>query len=273
MAGLRKKHLFRDARKGKTYKKVPKTVRTFVKREIVKHEQAQNVVATSWGYTSSTLMPVKTQNVTLLCNPASPSISLGDAIGIPSAPSGGYSQLIPCGRVTDYMRWNSIHIKMQVGHGGQLARPTTTFRVILYIDKMCKATQPNVNQIVDPSDYVYGVYNTASVDFAKRFKILYDKTYTLVPKNTLGISGSPGATTNSSDCVNIDIKKKLNVITDYSRGTPSAGNYTNIDSGAICLGLMSDDAGTYGSPIQLDYLNMAVNLEGEAYAGRGMRKV
>lgn len=285
MAGGRIKNLFKSARKGKrATTRVPKAVKAYVHKEFKKEEGKVNQVVTWYNNNAVTLLGYAGTPITVLVNGSTPNTSstnygLTDntynQYGLAPTISGGngFLALQPMVRGSDYMRMVRFHAKGQfqylLNQGTAAANPLT-LRIILYVDKMCKASLPSASQVLDTSDSVYSVYNTSNVDFAKRFKILYDKTMTM-PKNHTVPQTAGGATIASLASYNWELKKKLNFITAYNRNY--TGSYSDIDSGALCLAFISDDGQTGGVPNTWQFMNMSITLEAEQYSGRGIRKI
>lgn len=197
-------------------------------------------------------------NYTALLNPASPGAVQADLALTMGAPSSNFATCSAMPRAGDVMKMKKIHIKGFVFPTSSL--PIDDFvRIILYVDKNSKANQPNVNQVVDGNDSTWSVYNNVNVDFKNRFRILADKLLHVVNKQTTAYSAGVLVTTGNSSPntkVSFEIIANLNYLADYSRNT--LGTYADMDSGALCLGLVTNASDSHQYTLVYGY-----NLEYE----------
>jgi hypothetical protein len=118
------------------------------------------------------------------------------------------------------------------------------FRVILYVDKMSKAGQPNINMVLDQEDNVQSVYNNVNVDQRRRFTVLVDKTMKL--ENRQAIAFNPTVNTpvvTDPPLTFWEIKKKLNFTSNVNRA--NQGLYSDFDTGQLVLGIVQDNINTF----------------------------
>lgn len=118
---------------------------------------------------------------------------------------------------------------------------------------MMKATQPIVNQVYDSDDSTVSVYNNVNSDFKGRFRVLWEKLIHVktlsTPAYASGVLSTAATNTTPGPQFYFEVKKKLNFLSDYSRG--NAGTYADFDSGALVLGVLTSTGSTL--PYQLKY--------------------
>lgn len=227
--------------------KVSKAVKTFVKSQVEKSTLGyiMNVNATSTNYPYFG----GPGSCTVLLNNLSPTVAPADsAVNMGSIGGTGYNVFMqnnPGPRQGDIIKNRYIHIRGILSPDSNASPVDDIIRILLFVDKQCKAGQPNVNQVLDQTDCVESSYNNTNIDFKKRFTILYDKTHRLTsiatPLYTNGVLDTTGNTL-FPPMKFIEIKKKLNFTTDYSRA--SGGTFADMDTGALCLGFV-----TVGHPL------------------------
>lgn len=101
---------------------------------------------------------------------------------------------------------------------GDSAAVVNHVRLVVVQDKQANGAAPSWTDIYDSNLY-YSLRNLAK---KQRFKILWDKTYTLV-----GNSSAPQDTTSK----HVQMYKKVNIQTDYNSG--NAGTVADIDKNSI----------------------------------------
>lgn len=229
-------------------KAVPKSVTVYVKKEIKKEERKEiiSVNTLTWAAAGSgNTFAAGASYCRTLLNPA---IYMGGATN--SRDSGSIMttlsgttpydfQTSTTYRMTDYLKFRSMHLRI---HGYTPSTQMTRIRVLIVLAKMNRGSAVALENILLPSA-TYGtiasVYNTNAVDWAKRYTIMYDKVHVVNADQTPAYSAN-----NLTNLVAenpsyfIEIKKKLNIVTNYGLG--NSGAVADIDDGALYLYCLSD---------------------------------
>lgn len=131
-------------------------------------------------------------------------------------------------RIGHRFRNKFVEVRIQLGYvGGNQAQ--CSVRAMLYIDKNPRG---QANPIFGGTTPWTDSVRDFQGDNQHNFKVLYDKTYDCSSQKYI---------------INIVIKKKLNFISDSSRG--NTGTYTDQDTGALYLLLFTNNQYTAGNAI------------------------
>lgn len=215
-------------------------IKKIVKKEEIKGTPAYicNVRSSAFAYTSIAGTP----STYLLFNTGGSATTPQDSAVQMLAQSSGFAQASPCYRPASNILIRRIHIRCNSYVPSLVSQPNARFRVILFVDKMPEASQPNVLRVLDQDDSISSVYNDVNIDFKKRFRIISDKMHHIqqvsVPTYNNGainlLSG------NSAQAANTfwEIKKTINMRCNVNRA--GAGLFSDYDSGQLCIGIVND---------------------------------
>ncbi len=123
-----------------------------------------------------------------------------------------------------------------------------TVRVIMYLDKQANGATATVANILAP-DSTYQSYN--NLQNSSRFRILYDKTHTMNPKNAAG-NGSSNFT--GQHAINSSFYKRCNIPLEFS-GVANPSVLTEVRSNNVGVLLISkvNNISAFDSKIRLRF--------------------
>lgn len=159
-------------------------------------------------------------------------------------------------RAGDYLRFTKMHLRV---HGYTPQNQKTVVRCLLVLYKMNKGAVANLSDILltdsTPVPTIASVYNTNKTDWAKRYHVMYDRTF-MVDGDQTPFYNANDLTTNINKAVpyHFEVKKKLNFITNYALGND--GVSTDIDTNALYFFMLSDTSLTSSA-----YVNLAIDSE------------
>lgn len=138
-------------------------------------------------------------------------------------------------RIGDRVYFKNIELNLQlIGNKNSGATYNTYVRVLVFVDKNPRGTATNITSLFGvTTPPVMSIYNIQSVDWHKRYRVLYDGYIKLVPASY----ASTGPMVSNQV---VRIKRRLGFQTDYSLGT--AGTIADIDTNSIHICALTDDS-------------------------------
>lgn len=134
-------------------------------------------------------------------------------------------------RVGDICQLHNLDLAMNIAAQATLTRQTFVRVMLIWEGKSALAALASFSQVLDSATpQTFAQRNNTTRD-PKRFRILYDRTLALGPRTGASNYAVP-------DNVRVHIKRKLGLVTDYSRGT--AGTVSDIDTGVLTLFIFTD---------------------------------
>jgi len=139
-------------------------------------------------------------------------------------------------RVGDICQLKLLDVRGNIVSNSNLTRETVVRIMLVWENKSALGTLASITGVLDsptPQTFAQRNYTTRNPG---RYRILHDKLY------RVGIMSYATATpvlNNSTPCVvPFHIRKKLNLVSDYSRGT--TGTVSDIDTGVITMFIFTD---------------------------------
>jgi len=140
-------------------------------------------------------------------------------------------------RVGDQCRWVDVDIPIHLRRTSSVADIPYNVRVLLVREYTTLGSNISLNQLFNSlTPSVYDVFNHETRD-ARRFQVLYDKTISIGPM-VVSTTATQHFNPGPSSCVSLRIKRKLNIVTDYSRDV--TGTVTDIEKNGFFLIVISD---------------------------------
>lgn len=109
-------------------------------------------------------------------------------------------------RVGDDIYGTSIQFRSLISGIGTVL-DSVIVRHIIFWDAQCNSAVPSVSTLLDTSVITTAIYAPYNQDYQKRYKILYDKTFTLTPQTLLNFVPATGTSSTVNKVAKFSRKK------------------------------------------------------------------
>lgn len=152
-------------------------------------------------------------------------------------------------REGDLVRATSVQFKLEV-RTNNLELGAVAYRILLVWDKQANGVAPTVANVLDNSVITLITTSPYNMDnVPNRFKILYDKSFSVPPQVVEDFDVATGQT-NSYMIVVKTLSKKIPINKKTNYGLANAGDITDISTGSLYLYCLSTEP-SGGSPATL----------------------
>lgn len=151
-------------------------------------------------------------------------------------------------RVGNSIRMTSLNLRWYATSNALKINVPSHFRMILLIDRASNGAAPNLSDIIDSNSAAPNLLFGYNPDNLKRFKILYDRYFTIRP-NVLSVSGDAGGalpvavtTTTAQTLPEITGPHNLNIkLNNHVQfNSFNTGTISDINTGSLYLCLYTD---------------------------------
>lgn len=139
-------------------------------------------------------------------------------------------------RVGDICQLHDIDVRGNIVSTANLTSETKVRVMMIWEGKSALGALASFSGVLDSATPQTFAQRNCTTRDPKRYRILYDKTFGLGIKSTA--SATPVLNFAAPNIVQFHIKRKLNLVSDYSRGV--AGTVADIDTGVLTLFIFTD---------------------------------